>query len=250
MDRDSRRALPAWLLPRFGGYASAVSQVRVVIAEDNLLVRTGLAALLAGEEDLTVIAACSRYEELLAEVERLQPNVVVTDIRMPPTLTDEGVRAAVEIGRTHPSIGVVLLSQFLSPAYLLELIADGSGGRGYLLKEQVSAQGQLVAAVRAVADGGSFIDPLVVDSLVNTGSARRGSPLDRLTLRERETLTEIANGKSNSAIAATFGVSERAVEKHVSGIFMKLDLEDDRDTNRRVKAVIMFLEVERRTGFG
>jgi DNA-binding NarL/FixJ family response regulator len=215
--------------------------VRVVIAEDNLLVRTGLQALLAAEDDIEVVGIGTRYEELVATVDNELPDVVVTDVRMPPAMTDEGVRAAREIRTKHPEIGVVLLSQFRDPTYLLELIADGSNGRGYLLKDRVAAPGQLASAIRTVGAGGSFVDPLVVDSLVDAQRRQRPSALDRLTERERETLVEIANGRSNSAIAARFRVSERAVEKHVGAIFTKLDLADDRDVNRRVKAVVMFL---------
>jgi DNA-binding NarL/FixJ family response regulator len=215
--------------------------IRIVIAEDSLLMRAGVNALLDAEDDLEVVDLCAYYDDLIRAVDRQRPDVVVTDIRMPPTSTDEGVRAATALRTTHPEVGVVLLSQFLDSAYLLALVAEGRGRRAYLLKEQVAGPGELTAAVRIVAGGGSFIDPLVVDSLVDTESRRDRSPLNRLTARELETLRELANGKSNQAIAAGFNVSERAVEKHVGAIFTKLDLPDDRDTNRRVKAVLMFL---------
>lgn len=218
-----------------------MERIRVVIAEDNLLVRVGLEALLTAEDDIEVVGVCSCYEELMEKVGQHRPDVAVTDIRMPPTFTDEGVRAATEMRVSNSEIGVILLSQFLDPSYLLALIGEGSGRRGYLLKERVATPGQLVAALRAVAAGGSFIDPVVVDSLVGAESRRTRTPLARLTPRERETLTEIASGKSNVAIAAGFRVSERAVEKHIGAIFTKLDLPDDRDSNRRVKAVVMFL---------
>jgi DNA-binding NarL/FixJ family response regulator len=218
-----------------------VAPVRVVIAEDSLLVRAGVQALLATEERMEVTGVCSDYDGLIAQVARDPPDVVVTDIRMPPTSTDEGIRAAAALRRTHPRVGVVVLSQFLDPTYLLGLIAEGSSWRGYLLKERVAAPGELVSAVQTVAAGGSFIDPLVVDSLVSAKARAAGTPLQRLTPRERETLAAVATGKSNFAIAASFSVSERAVEKHINSIFMKLDLLGDRDTNRRVKAVLLFL---------
>jgi DNA-binding NarL/FixJ family response regulator len=169
------------------------------------------------------------------------PDVVVTDIRMPPTFTDEGIRAATRLRRTHPRIGVVVLSQFVDPTYLSALVADGSNGRGYLLKERISTPGELSGAIREVAAGGSFIDPLVVAALVKAGMRGDRSPMRRLTTRELETLTEMASGKSNGAIAAGFVVTERAVEKHINSIFTKLNLMNDSDSNRRVKAVLMFL---------
>jgi DNA-binding NarL/FixJ family response regulator len=222
-------------------YVRVVGSVRVVVAEDSLLVRAGVEALLGGEDGVDVVATCSRYEELLTLVDRDAPEVVVTDIRMPPTSTDEGIRAAARLRVTHPDVGVVVLSQFLDPTYLLALIAEGSNRRAYLLKERLAAPGELVSAVHRVAAGGSFIDPLVVDSLVAAGVRGERAPLRRLTPRERDTLSEVATGKSNAAIAATFGVSERAIEKHINSIFAKLDLPDDRDSNRRVKAVLLFL---------
>jgi DNA-binding NarL/FixJ family response regulator len=164
----------------------------------------------------------------MACLDRTGVDVVVTDVRMPPTMTDEGIRAAVGLRRTHPGIGAVVLSQYLDPAYLRALIADGSRGRGYLLKDRVVAEGELVSAVRVVAGGGSFIDPVVVESLVSAENRLERSPLRRLTVRERETLTEVAKGRSNAAIAEGFRISERAVEKHVNSIFAKLGLVDDR----------------------
>lgn len=228
---------------RRGGrnYAQLMNPIRVVIAEDHLLVRAGVQTLLSLEDDLEVVAVCGSYPELKACVDRGSLDVVVTDIRMPPSMTDEGIRAAAELRRSHPDVAVVVLSQFLEPVYLRTLIAQGSQSRGYLLKERVAAQDQLVNAVRAVAAGGSFIDALVVESLVTAEARHSASPLRRLTPREQETLAELATGKSNTAIAAGFRVTERAVEKHVNAIFTKLDLVDDRDVNRRVKAVLMLL---------
>ncbi|MEO3872069.1 response regulator transcription factor [Nonomuraea sp. B12E4] len=216
--------------------------LRIVIADDNLLVRTGIQALVGAEDGLEVIGVCSGYDALMDSVTTDEPDVVVTDIRMPPTLTDEGIRAATALRQTHPEIAVLVLSQFLDPGYLLALIAQGSSRRGYLLKERIAAPGELVSAVRTVASGGSFIDSVVVDSLVSAKARDEGGALAQLTPRERETLGEVAAGRSNLAIAAGFGVTERAVEKYINSIFLKLGLRGDRDTNRRVKAVLMFLD--------
>jgi DNA-binding NarL/FixJ family response regulator len=213
-----------------------------VIAEDYLLVRAGIEALVATEEGVEVVGVCSGYDGLLACVDKHRPDVVITDIRMPPTLTDEGIRAATMLRETHPDVAVLVLSQFLDPSYLLALIAQGSSRRGYLLKERIAAPGELISAVRTVASGGSFIDSVVVDSLVSAKARHEGGALRQLTPRERETLAEVAAGRSNSAIAARFKVSERAVEKYINSIFLKLGLRGDRDTNRRVKAVLLFLD--------
>jgi DNA-binding NarL/FixJ family response regulator len=212
-----------------------------VVAEDNLLVRTGVRALLTVENGIDVVAECAGYDELLGTVGLHEPDVLVTDVRMPPTSTDEGIRAAAKLRSSHPQIGVVLLSQFLDPSFLLALVAEGSHRRGYLLKERLSHAGELAMAIHTVASGGSFIDPIVVDSLIDSQSRRSESALSRLTARERQTLAAIAEGKSNAAIATEFVVSDRAVEKHVSSIFTKLDLYNTPDVNRRVKAVLLFL---------
>ncbi len=222
-------------------YGVDVSPVRVVVAEDNLLVRAGVEALLSTEDGVAVTGVVSRYEELMAQVDSDEPDVVVTDIRMPPTSSDEGIRAAAALRQSHPNVGVVVLSQFLDPTYLLRLIEEGSSRRGYLLKERLASTGQLSSAIHTVAEGGSFIDPVVVDSLVSAKARTPATTLDRLTPREMETLAEIAAGRSNSAIAAGFGVTERAIEKHINSIFYKLDLLEDRDANRRVCAVLMYL---------
>ncbi|WP_200824513.1 response regulator transcription factor [Nonomuraea solani] len=219
-----------------------MTPLRIVIAEDNLLVRAGIQALIATEADVEVIGVCSGYDALMTTVGVERPDVVVTDIRMPPTLTDEGIRAATTMRATHPEVAVLVLSQFLDPGYLLALIAQGSSRRGYLLKERIAAPGELVSAVRTVASGGSFIDSVVVDSLVSAKTRNEAGAMRQLTPRERETLAEVAAGRSNLAIAAGFGVSERAVEKYINSIFLKLGLRGDRDTNRRVKAVLMFLD--------
>jgi DNA-binding NarL/FixJ family response regulator len=217
-----------------------VGTIRVVVAEDHLLVQAGITALLSAEDDLEVVGGCGTYPDLMAFVDQRTPDVVVTDVRMPPSMTDEGVRAAVELRSTHPQVAVVVLSLYLDPGYLRALIADGSQRRGYLLKQRAAA-GELASAVRAVAGGGSFIDAVVVESLVSAENRLAQSPLRRLTARELETLTEVARGRSNLAIAADFRISERAVEKHVNSIFAKLGLVDDRDVNRRVTATLMML---------
>jgi DNA-binding NarL/FixJ family response regulator len=217
-----------------------VATLRVVLAEDNLLVREGLRALLGDDGGVDVVAVCSTLDELLASVDRHEPDVVLTDIRMPPTHTDEGIRAARLLARSHPTTAVLVLSQFVEASYALALLEEGSRGRGYLLKDRVSEPQRLLAAVRAVASGGSYIDDAVVDALV-TARARPGSPLDRLSPRETEILAEVARGRSNAAIAAALGISTRAVEKHMSSIFSKLDLAEERGTHRRVKAAIVAL---------
>jgi DNA-binding NarL/FixJ family response regulator len=215
--------------------------LRVVIADDNLLVREGVVKLLDHEDDVEVVATCGTYEELMDAAIRAQPDVVVTDIRMPPTGTDEGVRAALEIRETAPTTGVVVLSQYADPAYALALLERGSEGRAYLLKERVSDPNQLVHAITEVARGGSVIDPVVVESLVRARAARPASPLDRLTPRERDVLEQMAQGRNNAGIAQALHLSERAVEKHINSLFSKLDLGVEVDVHRRVKAVLLFL---------
>jgi len=215
--------------------------IRLLLAEDNLLVREGLLKLIAEEPDLEVVAVCSDYDELMARVAEDPPEVVVTDIRMPPTLSDEGVRAAAALRSSHPRLGVVVLSQYLEPGYALALFDSGSNGRAYLLKDRVADFGQLVGAIRTVAAGGSVIDPLVVDSLVAARSRAPDSPLARLTAREREILVEMAQGKSNAGVAEALYLSERAVEKHINSIFAKLGLATEPGVHRRVKAVLLFL---------
>ncbi len=215
--------------------------VRVVLAEDNVLLREGVSRLLAGQEGLDVVGTCGDLQGLLDLVSTEKPDVVVTDIRMPPTGTDEGIQAASRLRVEQPSVGVVVLSQYANPAYALALLADGSEGRAYLLKERVSDVAELVAAIREVARGGSVIDPKVVEALVSSSSRAIRSDLDRLTPREGEILSEMASGKSNAAIASTLVLSERAVEKHTNSIFSKLGLTEERDVNRRVKAVLVFL---------
>lgn len=217
--------------------------IRVVLAEDHALFREGIHQLIDREADLEVVGTASDEAELLKLVDDLAPDVVVTDIRMPPTGTDEGVRAASAFSDSHPSMGVVVLSQYSSPAYAVALLDRGSAGRAYLLKDSVADVGQLVNAIRSVAAGGSVIDPSVVDALVSARS-KKDSGVDRLTPREHEVLAEMAQGKSNGAIAETLVLSERAVEKHINSIFSKLALTEEPQTNRRVKAVLMLLAAQ------
>ena len=215
--------------------------IRVVLAEDNYLVREGVAKLMEAEPDIQLVGACADYDSLLRAVETDTPDVVVTDIRMPPTGTDEGIRAAAVLREQHPDIGVVVLSQYAEPAYAVSFLEGGSKGRAYLLKERVSDIDQLAGAVREVAAGGSVIDPVVVDALVTARAKAADSPLKRLTPRETEILGAMAQGKNNAAVASALVLSERAVEKHINSIFSKLALSEEPDVHRRVKAVLLFL---------
>jgi DNA-binding NarL/FixJ family response regulator len=218
-----------------------VAPVRVVLAEDNALLREGVSRLVDAADDLELVGVASDLPELLAIADEVSPDVVVTDIRMPPTGTDEGLRAAAWLREHHPKTGVVVLSQFTSPTYALALLEEGSAGRAYLLKERVAGADELAQAIRVVAAGGSVIDPVVVDELVRARASKKSSDLSWLTPRESEILGEMAQGKSNLAIADALGVSERAVEKHSNAIFSKLGLSEERDANRRVKAVLVYL---------
>jgi DNA-binding NarL/FixJ family response regulator len=215
--------------------------IRVVVAEDAFLVREAVTRLLSDTPDVETVAAVADRATLMATVEAERPDVVVTDIRMPPTDSDEGIRVAAELRASHPQTGVVVLSQYAEPAYVLKLLENGSSRRAYLLKERVHHRGQLVDAVRAVHEGGSFIDPKVVELLARTRERSGDSRLTVLTPRERETLAEIAQGKSNEAIAESLVLTKRAVEKHINAIFMKLDLASAPDVSSRVKAALLFL---------
>jgi DNA-binding NarL/FixJ family response regulator len=215
--------------------------LRVVVAEDNALLRDGLSRLIAAEPDLELAGTCADLPGLLAAIDEEPPDVVVTDIRMPPSGTDEGIRAANTVRERHPAVGVVVLSQYANPDYALALLEGGSARRAYLLKERVGDVGELLGAIREVARGGSVVDPKVVDALVTATSRAVRSDLDRLTPRESEILGEMATGKSNAAIASSLILSERAVEKHTNSIFSKLGLTEEPDVNRRVKAVLLFL---------
>jgi len=220
---------------------AASGTTRVVLGEDHALLREGLATLLRGADDIELIGVAEDLPSLEALIADHDPDVVVTDIRMPPTGTDEGIALAGRLRAEHPAMGVVVLSQHDDPAYALALLEHGSEGRAYLLKERISQVGELLAAVREVAAGGSVIDPKVVEGLVSANRRAPASELDRLTPREREVLAEMATGKSNAAIASTLVLSERAVEKHTNSIFSKLGLTEEPDLNRRVKAVLVHL---------
>ncbi|AWS40515.1 DNA-binding response regulator [Streptosporangium sp. 'caverna'] len=218
--------------------------IRIVIAEDSLLVREGVRRVLDLRDDLEVVAICADLPGLLTAVGEHVPDVVVTDIRMPPTFTDEGIQAAIRLHQTHPGIGVVVLSQYAEPAYATPLLASGSAGRAYLLKERLSDPRELIEAVRSVARGGSVIDPAVVEALVADSIHARSSPLAGLTPREREVLAHIAQGKSNAAVGMALSLTERAVEKHINTLFPKLGLGPEPDINRRVMAVLLYLSAQ------
>jgi DNA-binding NarL/FixJ family response regulator len=215
--------------------------IRVVIAEDNLIAREGIRQIVATDPDLTVAATCGTPEEVFDAVDSERPEVVLTDIRMPPTQTDEGIRIATRLRGTHPEVGVVVLSQYEEPMHLLSLLEAGSDGRGYLLKERVHDRAQLRAAIEAVAQGGTLIDPKLVDVLVNGKARIEQSAIADLSPREREVLAEIAQGRSNAAIGESLVLTKRAVEKHINSIFLKLNLAFADDVSKRVKATLMYL---------
>jgi DNA-binding NarL/FixJ family response regulator len=216
--------------------------IRLVVAEDSYLIREGLGLLFATDEELDLVASVGSLDALLAAVEVHAPDVVVTDIRMPPTGTDEGIAAAERFADERPDLGVVVLSQHVEPEYALRLFDGGARGRAYLLKERVGDLRQLRHAIDEVTRGGSVLDPLVVDVLVQARARRSSSLLDRLTEREVEVLERVAQGRSNQAIADELHLSGRAVEKHITGILAKLDLAaDDTEVHRRVRAVLVYL---------
>lgn len=215
--------------------------IRVVLGEDSLIVREGISRLLDVDDAITVVAAVGDLDALHEACARETPDVVVTDIRMPPTHTDEGIRLAAELRESHPRVGVVVLSQYADPLYALALFEHGSNRRAYLLKQRVHNRAELTAAIRAVAEDGSMVDSQIVDGLVRARTRAEHSPLHDLTAREREVLTEIAKGKSNTAIAETLYLTKRAVEKHINAIFLKLQLSDSEDVSKRVKATLMLL---------
>jgi DNA-binding NarL/FixJ family response regulator len=215
--------------------------LRLVLAEDDLLVREGLQKILAGAPDLDVVGTCEDVDDLLETISREQPDVVLTDIRMPPSKTDEGIQVAARLRETDPEVGVLVLSQYSDPQYVLKLLEAGSDGRGYLLKERIHNRAQLSSAIHTVSGGGSVIDPKIVEVLVNAKARGDRSPLGELTAREGEVLGEIAEGKSNAAIAESLVLTKRAVEKHIHSIFMKLGLADADDVSKRVKAALLFL---------
>jgi DNA-binding NarL/FixJ family response regulator len=218
--------------------------IRVVLGDDSFLAREGVARVLEGIEDVDLVASCEDLDELRETVERLEPDAVVTDIRMPPTNTDEGIRFAGELRRSHPDVGVVVLSQHAEPAYAMNLFEDGSRQRAYLLKERVRDEDELARALREVVAGRSLVDPRIVDKLVSA-RLNHDPGLEKLTSREREILALIAEGRSNTSIASEVGITKRAVERHINGIFLKLDLGESSDVNRRVKAALLYLTGER-----
>ncbi|MEX1045935.1 MAG: response regulator transcription factor [Actinomycetota bacterium] len=216
--------------------------IRVVFAEDNYLVREGTAALLKESKDVDLIETVEDLDGLLAAVKKHKPNAVLTDIRMPPTLTTEGIEAAKTIRAEHPETGVLVLSQYDDEDYAYDLLKDGAAGLGYLLKERVGDVDELVRALHEVAGGGSILDPKVVESLVARKERLANSPLAQLTEREREVLEQMAQGKNNAAIAKALFLTERAVEKHINSLFHKLALSEEPEVHRRVMAVLAFLQ--------
>lgn len=237
---------------RAGGAANSVLRerlgsvgdvtMRIVVAEDNYLVREGIVTAAGMVDGVEIVATCESYDELLAAVDENGPDVVVTDIRMPPTQTDEGIRAAQHLRTTAPHVGVVVLSQHVESAFAVRLFTDGSEGRAYLLKERVGDVDELAHALRTVADGGTVVDPVVVEALVGGQGRPASSVLQRLTEREHGVLGAMATGASNVAIAEQLFISPRSVEKHISSIFTKLDLPPSDETHRRVQAVLIHLD--------
>jgi DNA-binding NarL/FixJ family response regulator len=214
---------------------------RVILAEDSFIVREGLRELLGAQPGMDVVAACGDLDGLLEAVGEHNPDAVITDIRMPPSNTDEGIQAAARLRESHPHVGVVVLSQYSHPGYVLALLESGSDGRAYLLKERVHDIGELISAIEAVAGGDSVIDPKIVEVLVAARARGDGSQLADLTDAERRVLAEIAQGKSNVAIAESLQLSKRAVEKHTHAIFAKLGLAGSTEVSKRVKAALLFL---------
>jgi DNA-binding NarL/FixJ family response regulator len=220
---------------------STTRPLHVALADDSYLVREALRHLLTPVPDIELVAVCGDAEGLLAAVDREAPDVVLSDIRMPPRHEREGIRVAAQLRATHPEIGVVLLSQYEDPTYALELFESGSEGRAYLLKERIGDLAELVDAIQAVADGRSVIDAKIIDALITERGRPQPSSLDELTAREREVLGGVAAGKSNTAIACSLSLTKRAVEKHINAIFMKLGLYESDDVSRRVKAALIYL---------
>jgi DNA-binding NarL/FixJ family response regulator len=218
---------------------SGAQPLRVIVADDSYLIRQAVSGLVADEPDLETVAVAGDLDELLRAVEEHVPDVVVTDVRMPPGGSDEGIRAAEQLRTRWPGVGVVVLSQFVRREYAAQLFSGGSRGRAYLLKDRVAEAGQLAHAIREVSRGGSVIDPLVVDTLLNAGEEH--AALTRLSPREAEVLREMARGRNNAGIADALTLTERAVAKHINSIFAKLDLRDEETAHRRVQAVLLYL---------
>lgn len=223
------------------GSMSEQQPITVVLGEDNYLVREGLERLLSAEGSVAVLACQGDLKSLMATVDELAPDVVVTDIRMPPSLVDEGIRIARWLRDAHPDVGVLVLSQYSDPSLALDLLDRGVAGRGYLLKDRVRDIGEFVSALHTVASGGSVIDPQVVEDMVAVERSRASSKLSELTAREREVLALMAQGKRNGAIAENLVIAENSVQKYVNSIFWKLGLAPDSDDDRRVRAVLLFL---------
>jgi DNA-binding NarL/FixJ family response regulator len=221
--------------------------IRVVFAEDNYLVREGTAALLQTSGTVDLVGTAASFDELLAQVEETGPEAVLTDIRMPPTNSTEGIDAAKRIRQEHPDVGVVVLSQYAEEEYAYELLKDGAAGLGYLLKERVSDLDEVVRALNEVSKGGSVLDPKVVEALVSAKDKMAHSPLASVTDREREVLEQMAQGKNNASIAKTLFLTERAVEKHINSLFHKLGLTEEPEVHRRVMAVLAFLREREHT---
>src|SRR5262245_28561093 len=215
--------------------------LRIVISEDDLLVREGIVRLLSGAPDLEVVAACDDYDATFAAVEEQEPDVLLTDIRMPPTATDEGIRLSQQIRVNHPRMGVVVVSQSSEPDHVLGLFEGGSDRRAYLLKERIHDRAALVSAIRSVAAGGTSVDPRIIEVLVHARSGEEPSQLAELTPRERDVLAAIAEGKSNASIAKELFLTKGTVEKNVNSIFLKLGLGGAADVSKRVKAALLFL---------
>ena len=218
-----------------------MTALRIVLGEDSYLAREGIMRVLEELEEVDVVATCADLDDLRTTIDAVQPDVVLTDIRMPPTNTDEGIRLARELRQSHPDIGVVVLSQHVEPTYAALLFEHGSDRRAYLVKENLRDQAELRRALETVAAGGSVVDPIVVEQLVENRRRREDMHLDRLTPRELEILALIAEGRSNAAIATELFVTKRAVERHINSIFLKLDLRDAADVSRRVKATLLYL---------
>ena len=216
--------------------------ISVVLAEDNYLLRAGTSALLEALAEVDLVAAVADADELLVAVERHRPDVVITDIRMPPGFSTEGLAAAAEIRRRFPGTGVILLTQFADPQYAHEFLRGGAAGAGYLLKERVGDIGELERSLQQVASGGSALDPQLVEALVTRNERSADSPLAALTPREREVLEQMAQGKNNAAIARALVLTDRAVQKHINSLFAKLGLGDSTDVDRRVAAVLTLLD--------
>ena len=218
--------------------------IRVIVADDSYIVREGIEEILAGCDGVVVEASCADRESLLSEIDAREPDVVLTDVRMPPTSTDEGIEVAARLRETHPRIGVVILSQYSDPSYALRLFDSGSEGRAYLLKDRVHNRADLLDAIEATAAGRSVVDPKVVEILIHAQTRAERSPISELTPRELEVLAAIAEGKSNTAIAEDLVLTKRAVEKHINAIFLKVGLThaaDSEEVSKRVKAALLFL---------